>query len=159
MAHVQSKRYSKSRATESCTRSVAPQATSGSSCRAGANMLYFSSPSVSLLRTGTAIEGTSFRWGSKDSFYCQALSDFSQETPGLCIFEGADLERHCQPCCFEVSEPRSRTWLKNKQMANVWPFGWNISLIACWPRSLLRLMNCWYQNDADRRIMSAARRL
>ncbi len=158
MANGQSKRYAESGATKSRARSVAAQAASGSSFRARTNILNFPSSSLSLPRTRTTIKSPSSRWRSQNRFHRQTLSEFGRETPGVCIFDRADLERHCQPCRFEVFEPRSRTWLKSRRMASIWPFGWNISLIACRPKSLLKLMNCWCPNGADRRIISVARR-
>jgi hypothetical protein len=38
-------------------------------------------------------------------------------------------------------------------MASGWPFGWNIGLIAWWPKSSLKLMNCWCPNAADNPIV------
>ena len=153
MSNAQSQRYPESRATQSCARSVAPQATSRGGLRACTNVLNLPPPSLSLPRSGTAIEGAGSRCGFQNRFHCQALSDSGRPTPDLCIFDRADLKRHRQPCCFEVTEPRARTWLKSRRMAGRWPFGWNIGLIACWPKSLLKLMNCWCPNDADRLIM------
>lgn len=160
MSHAQSKRYAKSRAAQSCARPVASERTRRGSVRACSNIFHFPPSGISLPGTSAAIEGASFRWGSKDRLHSKAFSDFGRETPGLCIFDRADIERNCQPCCYEVAGPRVRTWLKNRWMASKWPFGWNISLIACWPKSSLKLMNCWCLNDADGRIksLSVARR-
>jgi len=158
MSHAQSQRYAKGRATQSCARSVAPQAISRGSLRACADVLYFSPPGVSLPGTSPTFKGTGSRCRSQDRFHCKALSGFSRQTPGVRIFHRADLERHRQPCGREVIEPRAKTWLRSRRMASGWPFGWNIGLIACWPKSSLKLMNCWYRNSGDGLIMSVARR-
>ena len=143
MSHAQSQRFSESRATQSCPRSVASQEISRGSVRACTTVLHFPPPGVSLPSPGAAIEGAGSRWRSQDRFHCQALSESGRKAPGLCIFDWADLERHRQPCCFEVPEPRAKTWLKSRRMASGWPFGWNIGLIACWTKSSPKLMNCW----------------
>jgi len=146
MSHGQSPRYPESRATQPGARSVASPATSRGGLRAGTNLFHLPSPGVSLFRTSTTPKGAGARWGSQDRFHGEALSDSGRPTPGLCRFDRADLERPRQPCCFEVTEPRAKTWLKGRRMAKGWPFGWNIGLIACWPKSSLKLMNCWYPN-------------
>ena len=153
MSNAKSQRYTKSGASQSRTRLIASQSTRRGGFRACTNIFHFSPPGVSLPPTGAAIEGTGCCGKPQDRLHSQALSDFSRETPGLCIFDRADLERHRQPCCYEVAEPRVRTCLKNRRMASGWPFGWNIGLIGWRPKSSLKLMNCWYANDADSPIV------
>jgi len=148
MSHAQSQRYPEGRATEPCPGSAASQAASRGCHRACAYMLHLPPAGVPLLRTGTAFEGAGFRWQYQDRFHCQALSDSNRQTPWVCGSDRADLERHRQPSCADVVKPRAKTWLKNRRMVSGWPFGWIIGLIACWLKSSLRLMNCWYPKGA-----------
>jgi hypothetical protein len=160
MSHGQSQRYPESRATQSCARAVASQATSRGSLRACTNVLHIPPTSVSLPRSGAAIEGTGSRRGSQDCFHRQALSDSGRQASRVCHFDRTDFERDRQSSCAGVHEARTQRWLTILRMVSNGPFDWNTTLIACWLKNFLRLMSCWCPNGADLLIsrMPGARR-
>jgi hypothetical protein len=160
MSHGQSQRYPESRATQSCARAVASQATSRGSLRACTNVLHIPPTSVSLPGSGAAIEGTGSRRGSQDCFHRQALSDSGRQASRVCHFDRTDFERDRQSSCAGVHEARTQRWLTILRMVSKRPFDWNTTLIACWLKNLLRLMCCWCPNGADLLIshMSVGRR-
>jgi hypothetical protein len=149
MSHAQSKRYPEGRAAQPCSGFVALQTAFGSSLRACAHVLYLPSPGISLPAASTAPESACSCWGFQGCLYCQAVSNSDREAPSLCVFHRADAQQHCQPCGFAVFRPGIKTWLKSRRMASRWPFGWNIGLIACWPKSSHEHTNCWCPNGAD----------
>jgi hypothetical protein len=153
MSHGQSQRYPKSRATKSCPRAVASQTTSRGSLRACANVLHIPQTGVSLSRSGAAIEGTGSRKGSQDCFHCQALSDSGRQASRVRHFNRTDFERDRQSSCAGVYEARPKRWLTILRMVSNGPFDWNTTLIACWLKNLLRLMNCWCPSGADLLIL------
>jgi hypothetical protein len=148
MSYDQSKRYPESRATQSRPGSITPHGTSRCSLGVGPSVQYLSPPGVSLPAASTTFKSTGSYWGFQSRFYGEALSKSGRQAPGLCIFDRADDEQHCRPCGFAVIEPRAKTWLKSKRMASRWPFGWNIGLIACWPKSSHKPTNFWCPNAA-----------
>lgn len=161
MSHGQSKRYPKSRATQSCPRAVASQTTSRGSLRACTNVLHIPPTGISLPRSGAAIEGTGSRRGSQDCFHRQALSDSGRQASRVCHFDRTDFERDRQSSGAGVHEARAQRWLTIlRMMSNGPPFDWNTTLIACWLKNLLRLMSCWCPSGADLLIlpMPGARR-
>src|SRR6185503_3592401 len=126
MSHEPSQRYPEGRTTQPGARPVASATPSSSRFPAGRKVLYFPAPSLSLLGTSPGSERAGPGGGYQDRLHGQALARPGRATAGLCYFDRADLERTGQSCCFEVTEPRARTWLKDRRMVNGWPFGWNI---------------------------------
>ena len=153
MSHAESKRYPEGSAAQLRSGSVALQATSRGSLRACKNALHLPPSGISLPATSATPEGAGCHWGSQDRLHGQALSNFGRPTQGLCIFDRTDPERHRQPCGFAAAATRAKTWLKSRRMAIRWPFGWNIDLIACWPKNSLKRTNCWCPNGAGWRIV------
>ena len=149
MSHGQSQRYPESRATQSCPRAVASQATSRGGLRACTNVLHIPPTSVSLPRSGAAIEGTGSRRGSQDCIHRQALSDSGRQASRVRHFDRTDFERDRQSSCAGVHEARAKRWLTILRMVSNGPFDWNTTLIACWLKNLLRLMSCWCPNGVD----------
>ena len=160
MSHGQSQRYPESRATQSCPRAVASQATSGGSLRACTNVLHIPPTSVSLPGSGAAIEGTGSRRGSQDCIHRQALPGSGRQASRVRHFDRTDFERDRQSSCAGVYEARAKRWLTILRMVSNGSFDWNTTLIACWLKNLLRLMNCWCPSGADLLIlpMPGARR-
>lgn len=160
MSHGQSQRYPESRATQSCPRAVASQATSRGSLRVCTNVLHIPPTSVSLPRSGAAIKGTGTRRGSQDCIHRQALSDSGRQASRVRYFDRTDFERDRQSSCAGVHEARVKRWLTILRMVSNGPFDWNTTLIACWLKNFLMPMSCWCPNGADLLIlpMSGARR-
>jgi len=160
MSHEQSQRHPESRATQSCPRAVASQATSRGSLRTCTNLLHIPPTGVSLPRSGAAIEGTGSRRRSQDCFHRQALSDSGRQASRVRHFDRTDSERDRQSSCAGVPEAGAQRWLTILRMVINGPLDWNTTLIACWLKNLLRLMSCWCPNGADLPIspMPGARR-
>ena len=154
MSHAQSKRFPKSRATQPCPRSVASQGASRCGPGVSANLLYLSPPGVSLPAASSMPEIAGSCWGFQGRLHGQALSNSGRQAAHLCIFDRADVEQRRQPCGLAVVEPRAKTWLKSRRMASRLRYGWNIGLIACWPKSSHKHTNCWYPNGAGWLILS-----
>ena len=161
MSYVQSQQHPEGRAAQSCSGSTASQTTARSGVRPCTNVRHFPSSSLSLLTMGAEIEEAGSRRRSQDRFHRQALSNSRKQAPGLCIFDWSNFKRSRQSCGGGVTQPRIKTWLKSRRMANQWPFGLNITLIVFWSKNSLKLMNCWYRNGAALRNkgMFVARRL
>jgi len=149
MSHGQSQRYPESRANQSCPRTVASPATSRGSLRACTNELHIPPTGISLPRSGAAIEGAGSRRRSQDCIHRQALSDSGRQASRVRHFDRTDFERDRQSSCVGFYEARAQRWLTILRMVSNGPFDWNITLIVCWLKNLLRLMSCWCPNGAD----------
>lgn len=151
MSHVQSQRYPEGRAAQPCSRFFASQRARHGGLRTRANLHHLPPASVSVSQASATPEGSGPGRGCKGRLYCQAVSKFGREAPGLCFHDRSYIERHCQPCCCEVIEPRNETWLNDRRLVSA-PFGWNTGLIACWPKNSRTFMSCWRRNGAEWRI-------
>ena len=114
--------------------------------KAGAGLLDFIAPSISLSRASSATERSCSSRRSQTGIYRQTSSEPDSAGPSVRCDQTIVHQRGGQPGTAGAVDARARAWVSRGQIGHG-PVVWNIDLIACCRTNWRKSINCWCRRN------------